>query len=67
LCECFLGIDAHWGLWRHIFCIRCNVSQTDVHDVGGAIISTKGPTGYFDLRMKDSVQDWRKKWFYDQD
>jgi hypothetical protein len=21
----------------------------------------------FDLQMKDSVQDWRKKWFYDQD
>jgi hypothetical protein len=47
LCECFLGIDPHWGLWRRIFCIRCIVSQTAVHDVGGAIISTKGPTGYF--------------------
>ncbi|KAK1613869.1 hypothetical protein QYE76_019387 [Lolium multiflorum] len=50
LCDCFLGIDPHWGLWRRIFCIRRNVSRTAVHDVGGAIISTKGPTGCFDLR-----------------
>jgi hypothetical protein len=64
LCECFLGIDPHWGLWRRIFCIRHNVSRTVVHDVGGAIISTKDPSRYFDLWMRDSVQDWRKKWFY---
>ncbi|KAM0853649.1 hypothetical protein ACQ4PT_050942 [Festuca glaucescens] len=67
LCECFLGINPHWGLWRRIFCIRRNVSRTDVHDVGGAIISTRSPTSYFDLRMRDSVQDWRKKWFYVKD
>ncbi|KAM0842203.1 hypothetical protein ACQ4PT_058512 [Festuca glaucescens] len=67
LCECFLGVDPHCWLWRRIFCIRRNVSQTTVHDVGGAIISTKSPSGYFDLRMRDSVQDWRKKWFYVKD
>lgn len=27
----------------------------------------KGPASYFDLRMRDSVQDWRKKWFYVKD
>jgi hypothetical protein len=67
LCECFLGIDPHWGLSRRIFCIRRNISRTAVHDVGGAIISTNGPAGYFDLWMHDSIQDWRKKWFYVMD
>jgi hypothetical protein len=67
LCECFLGIDPHWGLWRHIICIQRNVSWTAVHDVGGTIILTKGPAGYFDLRQQDSVHDWRKKWFYIKD
>ena len=55
LCECFLGVDPHWGLWRRIFCIRRNVSRTVVHDVGGAIISMRSPAGYFDLQMHDSV------------
>jgi hypothetical protein len=45
LCECFLGIDPHWGLWHRIFCLRCNVSQAAIHDVGSAIISTKGLAG----------------------
>jgi hypothetical protein len=67
VCECFLGIDPHWGLWRRIFCIRRNISRTDVHDVGGAIISTKSPAGYFDLRMRESLQDWRRKCFYIKD
>jgi hypothetical protein len=38
-----------------------------VQDVGGAIISPHGDAGYFDLRFCDSVQDWRKKWFYVKD
>jgi hypothetical protein len=67
LCECFLGIDPHWGLWRRIFYIQRNVSRPAVHDVGGTIISMKGQTGYFDLRMKDFVQDWQNKWFYVND
>jgi hypothetical protein len=67
LCECFLGIVSHWGLWRRIICIQHNVSRTAVHDVGGAIISRKGLVGYFDLRHRDSVHDWRQKWFYVKD
>jgi hypothetical protein len=26
LCKAFLGIDPHWGLWKHIFHLRHNVS-----------------------------------------
>jgi hypothetical protein len=23
LCEAFLGIDSHFDLWNHFFCVRC--------------------------------------------
>jgi hypothetical protein len=67
LCECFLGINPHWGLWRRIFFIRRNASKGTVHDVGGTIISVRGDTKYFDIKMSESIQDWRKKWFYLKD
>lgn len=57
LCECFLGINPHWGLWRHIFLIRRNASKGAVHDVGGTIISVRGDTKYFDIKMSESIQD----------
>jgi hypothetical protein len=34
LCEAFLGIDPHWGLWKHLFHVRRNVSKEEIHDVG---------------------------------
>jgi hypothetical protein len=34
LCEAFLGINPHWGLWKQIFHLCRNVSKENVHDVG---------------------------------
>ena len=67
LCECFLGIHPHWGLWRHIFFIRHNSTKTAIHNVGRAIISIQPEAEYFDFKMAESIQNWRKKWFYIKD
>ncbi|KAM0906277.1 hypothetical protein ACQ4PT_016849 [Festuca glaucescens] len=67
LCECFLGIHPHWGMWRRIFFIRRNASKDAVHDVGSAIISVRAEADYFDFKMAESVQNWHKKWFYIKD
>ncbi|KAM0887740.1 hypothetical protein ACQ4PT_028807 [Festuca glaucescens] len=67
LCECFLDIHPHWGLWRSIFFIRRNATKTAIHNVGGAIISIRPEAEYFDFKMAESVQNWRKKWFYIKD
>jgi hypothetical protein len=67
LCEGFLGMDPHWGLWKHIFFLRCNASKDENHDIGNAIISIHPEAGYFKLKMVDSVQGWRTKWFYIKD
>ena len=67
LCECFLGVHPHWGLWKRIFYLRRNNSRNAIYDVGGVCICVRPEVGYFDLKFADSVQGWRKKWLYVKD
>jgi hypothetical protein len=39
LCEAFLDINPHWGLWKYLFCLCRNVSKEEIHDLGSAIVS----------------------------
>ncbi|KAK1628131.1 hypothetical protein QYE76_002446 [Lolium multiflorum] len=67
LCECFLGIHPHWGLWKHIFYLRRNNSRNVIYNIGGICICIRPDVDYFDVKFPDSVQGWRKKWMYIQD
>ncbi|KAK1670545.1 hypothetical protein QYE76_058704 [Lolium multiflorum] len=67
LCECFLGIHPHWGLWKRIFYFRRNNSRNTIYNVGGVCICVRPDAGYFDVKIADSVQGWRKKWLYVKD
>ncbi|KAM0908070.1 hypothetical protein ACQ4PT_015702 [Festuca glaucescens] len=67
LCECFLGIHPHWGLWKRIFYLRRNNSRKTIYNVGGVCICVRPEVGYFDVKFADSVQGWRKKWLYVKD
>jgi hypothetical protein len=64
LCECFLGVFPHWGLWKKIFDVKrcCERYQT-----GGVQFSVKSDVVYFDLQQKESVAGWRTRWFYIKD
>ena len=64
LCEGFLGIYPHWGLWKRLFNIKRTNSEYAVGQVG---ISIKDKNAYFDLEKLDSVYTWRKSWFYLKD
>ncbi|KAK1646611.1 hypothetical protein QYE76_064416 [Lolium multiflorum] len=64
LCECFLGTHPHWGLWKHIFCIRRNSSRNVAYNVGGIVICIRPDVDYFDVKFPDSVQGWRRRWLY---
>ncbi|KAM0921153.1 hypothetical protein ACQ4PT_007047 [Festuca glaucescens] len=67
LCECFLGIHPHWGLWKRIFYLGRNNSKNTIYNVGGVCICVRPEVGYFDVKFADSVQGWRKKWLYVKD
>src|SRR3954462_13659614 len=64
LCEAFLGIYPHWGLWRYLFSVKRTNSEYAVGQVG---ISIRDKNSYFDLEKLDSVSAWRKRWFYLKD
>ncbi|KAK1652106.1 hypothetical protein QYE76_069911 [Lolium multiflorum] len=66
LCEAFLGVQPNWALWKRIFFCRRNGSPNVAYNIGGVVIFVR-PVDYFDVKLPDSVQGWRKKWLYIQE
>ncbi|KAK1605687.1 hypothetical protein QYE76_029360 [Lolium multiflorum] len=64
LCECFLGVQPSWALWKRIFFIRRNGSHNITYNIGGVVICIRPDVEYFDVKFPDSVQGWRKRWLY---
>ncbi|KAK1632472.1 hypothetical protein QYE76_006787 [Lolium multiflorum] len=64
LCECFLGVQPNWALWKRIFCLRRNGSHNVANNIGGVVICVHSDIKYFDVKFPNSVQGWRKKWLY---
>ncbi|KAK1641668.1 hypothetical protein QYE76_059473 [Lolium multiflorum] len=64
LCEAFLGVQPNWALWKRIFFCRRNGSPNVTYNIGGVVISVRSTVNYFDVKLPDSVQGWRKKWLY---
>jgi len=74
LCECFLGIYPHWGLWKRIFCVKMHTeapAEGEKHGApcatGGFGIQVKKDVEYFDMKFLASIQNWRRCWFYVRD
>ncbi|KAK1603868.1 hypothetical protein QYE76_027541 [Lolium multiflorum] len=67
LCEAFLGVQPNWALWKRIFFCRRNGSPNVAYNIGGVVISVRPTVNYFDVKLPDSVQGWRKKWLYIQE
>ncbi|XP_024311239.1 uncharacterized protein LOC112269234 [Brachypodium distachyon] len=66
LCECYLGLKPHWGLWKKLFIIKRQGKGDWIYKTGGANIQVRGDQ-YFSLHQIESVQQWRSRWFYLQD
>jgi hypothetical protein len=58
LCEAFLGINPHWGLWKYLFHLSPNVSKEEIHDLGGTIISVQSESQYLAFERAEPVQNW---------
>jgi hypothetical protein len=68
LCEAYMGIDHHFGMWNYFFHVwHPQYPDTELTISGGTIIHVKFRHGihpYFDIHMPRSMKGWRKKWFY---
>jgi hypothetical protein len=57
LCECFLGIEPHWALWRRIFVIRRPLP----YQTGGFGVQVRPDVEYFNLQTPENNPGWRTK------
>jgi hypothetical protein len=65
LCEAFLGILPHFGLWKYLYHCRPEMDGGQHQHVGGASLELhRGRKNeYLDIPLKDSIKGWRFKWF----
>ena len=66
VCECFLGIHPHWALWKRLFYVK-SASRGVAYRTGGFMIQSRPNVPYFNMKFCDSVQGWRRRWFYLKD
>jgi hypothetical protein len=67
LCEDFLSIDPHWGLWKKIFFVKHYNSSSGSFVTRGFGFVVRKEANYFNFPMRESVQGWILKWFYLKD
>ena len=64
VCEAFLCVRPHFGLWLKVFNVKPKVVSGEHAECGGAMVSkmpnVTWPTGTFN----DSVKEWQQQWFY---
>lgn len=68
LCEAYLGIEPHFGLWKWLFCVR-PVSKPGPNNacacaIGGAGIQLRSKTQYISIPLRTSNKGWHSRWFY---
>lgn len=67
LCDAFLGIEPHFGLWKKIFFEKRYNSSNVPFVIGGVGFVVRSEVNYFSFPMRESVQGWRLKLFYVKD
>ena len=61
ICEAFLGIEPHFGLWKKLFFLK---RQGPSVVVGGVSFAIRKEVKYFSFPLNESIQGWKHKWFY---
>ena len=67
LCELFLGCEAHFELWRKLFCLVPRNHEASIFEVGRAEIWCIAETGYLSGTPKKASEEWTSEWFYIDD
>jgi hypothetical protein len=65
LCEAFLGVLPHFGLWKYLYHCRPGMAGGQHQLVGGASLEMRRgrKTDYLDIPLKDSIKGRRLEWF----
>jgi hypothetical protein len=65
LCEAFLGILPHFGLWKYLYHCRPGMAGGQHQLVGGAFLELRRgrKVEFLNIPLKDSIKGWRLEWF----
>jgi hypothetical protein len=66
MCEGYLGISAHWHIFRYFFKFSCLKDGSRAVTIGCANLRMKQGRGddYIPSSLTSSNSDWHKGWFY---
>jgi hypothetical protein len=69
LCEAYLGILPHFGLWKYLYHCRPGMAGGQHQLVGGVSLEMRRgrKTEYLDIPLKDNIKGWRLEWFIVED
>jgi len=67
LCELFLGIEAHFELWRKLFCLVPRNHEGSIFEVGRAEVWRIADTGHLSGTPRKAFEEWPSEWFYIKD
>ena len=62
-----LGCEAHFDLWRKLFCLVPRNQEGSIFEVGGAEVWRIAETGYLSGTPKKASEEWPSEWFYIKD
>jgi hypothetical protein len=64
VCEAFLRIEPHFGLWLRIFGVKPKSSGSDLAECGGAMASKNQKVDWFKGTFIETDKEWQREWFY---
>ena len=64
ICEAFLHIPPHFGLWLKIFNVRPKVVRGQQAECGGAMVRKLANVSWPKGTFVETVKEWQKQWFY---
>ena len=64
VCEAFLRIRPHFGLWLQTFCVKPKVVSGQQAECGGAMVGRMPNVTWLDSSFADTVKGWQSGWFY---
>ena len=59
VCEAFLRIKPHFGLWLRIFCVKLKIVSGQQAECGGAMVGRMPNVTWLDGSFKETVKGWQ--------
>ena len=64
VCEAFLRIRPHFGMWLQIFCMKSKIVSGQQAECGGAMVGKMPNVTWLEGTYVDTIKGWQSVWFY---